>query len=72
MIYNLKFIKSMINVDLDYADFEGILPMHYAVLFGNIPTIKFLVDKGVEVNKHLEGIPILQLSLSFAGNIYLI
>lgn len=55
---------------LNYADFEGILPIHYAVLFGNIQTIKFLVGRGVEVNQQLEGIPILHLSLSFAGKFF--
>jgi ankyrin repeat protein len=62
----------MINVVITKKDLEGILPIHYAVLFGNIKIIEFLLSSSVPVDVNLEGIPLIHLSLSFGGKIFLI
>lgn len=44
--------------------------MEYAVLFGNTNVINYLVDLGAKLESNLEGMPLLHLSLSFAGKEY--
>ena len=67
-----KFILQLqiviyINLDIFEKDLEGIYPIHYAVIFGNIKIIDFFISKEVPLDVKLEGNPLLHLSLSFAG-----
>lgn len=54
---------------LERKDLEGILPLQYAVMFGNIDMIDKLTSLGVNNKILLEGVPLLHLSLSFSSKI---
>jgi ankyrin repeat protein len=52
---------------LERPDLEGILPLQYAVLFGNIQMIEILINNKADYNIELEGTPLLHLSLAFTS-----
>lgn len=35
--------------DIDIRDYEGDTPLHWAVLLGNSPMVKFLLDSGADI-----------------------
>ncbi len=47
--------------------YEGISAIQYSVLYGNIRTIELFIQTGAILDNTLEGIPILDLSLSLAS-----
>ncbi len=53
---------------LSKESYEGILPLQYAILFGNIKVAEILLKHGASIYCRLEGMPLLHLSLSFASN----
>ena len=36
--------------DIDFRDDEGDTPLHWAVLLGNSPMVKFLLDSGADIS----------------------
>jgi ankyrin repeat protein len=62
----------IIKLVLNRKDMEGILPIQYAVLFGNNRLIEYFLSKEASTDIKLEGIPLLHLSLSFSSNYFLI
>ena len=50
----VKFFISILNCDPNVTGCEGITPFHYAILSGNIPLIKYMIDdaKCYDTYKH--------------------
>ena len=36
--------------DIDFRDYEGDTPLHWAVLLDNSPMVQFLLDKGADIS----------------------
>lgn len=64
---DINLCKFIFKVVIDRKDLEGILPLQYAVMFGNIKMIEKLINLGANTKILLEGIPLLHLSLSFSS-----
>jgi len=59
-----KFLKKE-NIDKPF--YEGINSLQFVVLFGNISTIKKLIEMRASPDVRLEKLPLIHLSLSFAS-----
>ena len=62
-----KIIKSSnapIHEVVNYTTKEGMLPIHYAVIYGSISCFMYLINQKAQTNKTCEGLPLIHLSLS--------
>jgi ankyrin repeat protein len=52
----LKFLLDIFSDKIDFIDFTGRAPLHYAVHYGNLSATKILVDHGASVNTEMEAV----------------
>jgi hypothetical protein len=60
----LNFFKNLVFFQ---SGPDGVYPIQYAIIYGQIELIEKLINLGENLNKILEGIPSLHLSLSLAS-----
>ena len=60
----IKSSNAQLNDLINFINKEGMSPIHYAVLYGSLSCLMFLLSQKAQTNKTCEGLPLIHLSLS--------
>ena len=60
----IKSSNAQLNDLINFTTKEGMCPIHYAVLYGSLTCLIYLLSQKAQTNKTCEGLPLIHLSLS--------